>query len=327
MLKTSIRLNNDVAPGHFVRLATLAEELGFDQLWVSHDLFWRSAPVLLARAFQVTSRLRIGIGVLNPVSQHPAEIAMTAATLQEVSGGRFLLGIGAGADEFLGWARMPFDPPVPRTRRALLELRGLLSGQVPDGWAAQGHLRFSVPPPPVYVGAMGSRMLELAGELADGALPLLFPPDHFAVAAAQIARGARRASRDPTDLDVAACLWCSIASDPARGRRALAEKLAYYGASFSLDLLSRAGLGQADFAPIQDAMAAGDVEHAVTLVTPAMQSLGVAGGADDLADCCGRLLGAGARHLSFGPPLGPDLEAAIRIIGRDVVPGLRPGVA
>jgi 5,10-methylenetetrahydromethanopterin reductase len=322
VVRASVRLNNDLPVKRFVRIAALAEEHGFDQLWVSHDLFWRSAPVLLTAAFASTSRIRLGIGVFNPVSQHPSELAMAAATLQEVSEGRFLLGLGAGADRFLDWAAIPYDPPVQRARRALVAIRALLAGVVPPGWPLEGRLRARAAPAPIYVGAMGPRMLELAGELADGALPLLFPPGHFTTALGQVAEGARRAGRDAA-LDVAACIWCSIDRDAVRAQRTLAEKIAYYGASFSPYLLARAGLSPVDFSPIEAAMAAGDLDRACALVTPRMLSLGMAGDAGDVAAACAGLLRAGARHLSFGPPLGPDPAHAIRVIGIEVLPALR----
>jgi 5,10-methylenetetrahydromethanopterin reductase len=322
-LTTSVRLNNDLDAAAFVRIAALAEEEGFDQIWVSHDLFWRSAPVLLAEAARATSRIRLGVAVFNPVTQHVAEIAMAAATLQEVSAGRFLLGLGAGADEFLGWAGVVAEPAVRRTRRALLELRSLLRGEAPAGWPSQGRLRLQPAPTPIYVGGMGPRMLELAGELADGALPLLFPPEHFATAAAQVAAGARRARRDPRALDLAACIWSSVGTDDAGARRALAAKIAYYGASFSRHLLGRAGLSQEVFRPIQAALAAGDEEGAIGLVTPRMLGLGIAGDAGQVRERCRGLVAAGARHLSFGPPLGADPEPAVRVIARRVVAPLR----
>ena len=103
-LITSLRLNNDLAVDEFVDLARLAESLHFDQIWVSNDLFFRSAPVLLAAAATATRDITLGTCVLNPYSVHPAEIAMTAATMQELSGGRFILGLAAGADDFLAWA-------------------------------------------------------------------------------------------------------------------------------------------------------------------------------------------------------------------------------
>lgn len=323
MLTTSLRLNNDLPAERFVRLAVLAEEAGFDQIWISNDLFWRSAPVLLAAAAGATSRIALGAGVFNPVSMHVAEIAMAAASLHELSGGRFRLGLGAGADEFLEWAGLRVDTPLTRTRRALKDLRALLSGETPNGWRTEGHLRTGPVSVPIYVGAMGPRMLRLAGELADGALPLLFPPEHYPTAAEQVEEGARGAGRAPDSLDVAACVWCSIDSDAARARRALAEKIAYYGASFSPYLLDRAGLSLADFRPIQGAMSAGDMEAAAGMVTPAMLALGIAGSTQEVAERCAGLVAAGARHISFGPPLGPDLEQAVGALGRGVLPALR----
>lgn len=321
-MKFSVRFNNDLPAKRFIRMAALVEEAGFDQMWISHDLFWRSSPVLVAAAATVTSRIALGVGVFNPVSMHVAEIAMAASTLQEVTGGRFCLGIGAGANQFLEWAGLAADPPVSRTERAIRELRALLSGEAPAGWRAEGRLRTGPVSIPIYVGAMGARMLYLAGRFADGALPLLFPPKHYSIAAAQIAAGARREGRDPESLDVAACIWCSIDADEAKAKRTLAAKIAYYGASFSPDLLERASLSLADFSPIQHALLRGDTESATDLVTPAMLSLGVAGNVDEVAEACAGLVAAGARHISFGPPLGPDPERAVAALGAKVLPAL-----
>ena len=129
-LITSLRLNNDVPVDEFVELARLAESLEFDQIWVSNDLFFRSAPVLLAAAATATSEIALGTCILNPYSIHPAEIAMTAATLQELSGGRFLLGLAAGADDFLGWAGIAREAPLARTREAVVAIRALCSGRL-----------------------------------------------------------------------------------------------------------------------------------------------------------------------------------------------------
>lgn len=322
-LRISLRVNNDLPAERFVRLAALAEEVGFEQIWVSNDLFWRSAPVLLTAAARATSRIVLGVGVFNPVSMHVSEIAMASASLHEVSNGRFMLGIGAGADEFLQWAGLRAEPPVARTRRALVELRTLLSGLTPDGWRSEAWLRTGPSRIPIYVGAMGPRMLGLAGELADGVLPLLFPPEHYPTAALQIEDGARSVGRDPGSLDIAACVWCSLDTDGARARRALAEKIAYYGASFSPYLLARASVAPDEFGPIRIAMSDRNVERAIALVTPAMLNLGIAGNAQEIAERCTALIMSGARHISFGPPLGPDPERAVAVLGLDVLPMLR----
>src|SRR5262245_58547966 len=100
-MKFSLRLNNDHSVSNYVRLAQLAESSGFDQFWVSDDLFFRSAPVILTAVALATTRLEVGTCILNPYTINPAEIAMTAATLDEVSGGRFNLGLSSGAADFL----------------------------------------------------------------------------------------------------------------------------------------------------------------------------------------------------------------------------------
>src|SRR5487761_1596557 len=322
-MKFSVRFNNDLPAERFIRLAALAEEAGFDQIWVSNYLFWHSAPVLVAAAARVTSRITLGVGVFNPVSMHPAEIAMAASSLQELSGGRFCLGIGAGADQFLEWAGLTAGPPVARTERAIKDLRALLSGDAPEGWRPEGRLRTGPASVPIYIGAMGPRMLQLAGRLADGALPLLLPPDSYVFAASQIIEGARQTGRDAESLDVAACIWCSIDSDEASAKRALASKIAYYGASFSPHVLERVSLTLLDFRSIQQAMSNGDTRRATDLVTPAMLSLGVAGGVHEVVEAGASLGAAGPRHISFGPPLGPDPERAVAALGASVLPALK----
>ena len=129
--------------------------------------------------------------------------------------------------------------------------------------------------------------------------------------------------RDPDSIDVAACIWCSIDRNKARAKRALASKIAYYGASFSSGLLEGVSLTARDFLlSIQQAMSSGDAERAIGLVTPAMLRLGVAGGVDEIVEAGTRLIAAGARHISFGPPLGPDPDQAVAALGKQVLPVL-----
>lgn len=329
-MRFSLRLNNDTAPDTFVELTEVAEAAGFHQVWISNDLFLRSAPVLLAHAAHRTSRLQLGTGIMNPYSVHPAELAMVANTLQEVTGGRFLLGLGAGAEDFLRWAGLQRPRPLARTRVAVAAIRTLLEGGRPSehdttgaGWTEDAYLRTPAHPTPIYLGVMSPRMLALAGEVADGALPLLFPPEHFPVAASQAAGGARAVGRDAAALDLAACVWASVDdADPAAARHALAAKIAYYGPSFAPYLLARAGLSVTDFDPISAALRRDGLDAAARLVTEPMLRLGIAGSAADVVERCRWLIEQGATHVSFGPPLGPDPREAVEVLGRQVLPAL-----
>ena len=329
-VRFSLRVNNDLDLDALTGLATAAEAAGIDQLWVSNDLMMRSAPALLGALFQKTTRLHLGIGIMNPYSVHPAELAMVASTLQEMSGGRFLLGLGAGSSEFLSWVGIPQEKPLTDTRAALRAIRTLVEGGHPAaaegtgaGWTRDAYLRLPATRVPIYIGAMSPRMLAFAGAEADGVLALLFPPEHYTTASELVAAGAETAGRSLADLDMPACVWLALDEDREQADRALALKLAYYGAAFSPYLLSRAGLAQEDFAPALDALRDGDEDAAVRAITPQMLSLGISGDPEAVIERCRGLQRRGATHLSFGPPLGPDPVAAIELLGRRVLPELR----
>src|SRR5262245_51942268 len=185
-MRFSLRLNNDLSLSEYVTLAQVAEHAGFDQFWVSNDLFLRSAPVILATIGTATQRIEIGSCILNPYTINPGEIAMLAATMDELTGNRFNLGLAAGAADFLKWVGLSQEQPVAAMRETMSAVRRLVAGErVPlQGpflqWQAAAYLRFPAPRvTPIYVGALGPQMLRLAGEIGDGVLPLLFPPEHY----------------------------------------------------------------------------------------------------------------------------------------------------
>lgn len=312
-----------------VERALLVEEAGFDQVWTGNDLFGEPGLVTLAAIASRTSRIRFGSGVIDPVSLHPVQIAMLATGLQELSGDRFLLGLGAGSDVFFRWAGLEPAKPVVRTREAVVAIRELLAGRSPagvpgagDGWTEQAVLRASRPTP-IYLGAMGPRMLELTGRLADGALPLCLPPAHVVNVVRQLGVGATQAGRDLDDLDVAACVWASISDDRDEARHLMARHIALYSGSLSVDALTANGLDPEEFARTQRLVLEGNEEDAVASVTPSMLTLGIVGSVDDVVAQCATLLEAGARHISFGPPVGPDAAGAVKLLGSTVLPELR----
>jgi len=324
-MKFSLRLNNDLPIADYVALARTAEAAGFDQFWVSNDLFLRSVPVILTAVAQATTRIEIGTCVVNPYTIHPAEIAMLAATLDEISGGRFNLGIAAGGAELLKWVNITPEHPLAATRCAIAQINAILAGGTTDDWTPEAYLRFTPRRRvPIYLGAMGPKMLRLAGEVADGVLPLLFPPEHFATVRPLVAAGAAAAGRAMDDIDLASCLWVSIADDTEAAEAVLRDKIAYYGAGLSPLILDRLGVSKADFGPIEHAMMTErNPDKARALVTDKMLRIGIVGAAPNLIARLETLVEMGARHLSFGPPLGPDPLAAVEQLGRFVLPHFR----
>ncbi len=325
-MRFSLRLNNDLPVQDYIALAQAAEAAGFDQLWLSNDLFLRSALAILPAVALATTRLEVGTGIVNPYTLHPGEIAMFAATMDELSGCRFNLGLAAGAGEFLKWVGIEQEAPLAAVAEAIAAVRRLQQGErvTIDGrflkWGPEAYLRTPAPrATPIYVGAMGPKMLTLAAEQADGVLPLLFPPEHYFGVLPYLEAGLAQRAPALGDLDVAACIWVSLAADRAAARRVLAQKIAYYGHALGPLLWDRLGLTRADFAPIEQAMmVARDEERAIALVDERMLRIGVVGGPADVIERLEPLVAAGVRHLSFGPPLGPDPLTAVGLLGQVV---------
>lgn len=330
-MKFSLRLNNDLPVSTYVALARAAEEAGFDQLWVSNDLFLRGVWPILSACALATERIGLGTCVVNPATCHPAELAMQAAALDELSGGRLALGLGAGAGEFLGWVGLAHRQPLATMAEAVRRLRALFAGERgpfagpawPD-WTAEASMRFPTRPLPIYLAALSPRMHTLIGAVADGGLPLLFPPEQYTEVATRVRDGASSVGRSPASIDLAACIWVSIDADGGRAEAAMRAKVAYYANAMSDDILARLGVPRAEVEAIaRAAQTNGDLARAAALVSPELLRLGVAGDARSLISRLEGLVAAGARHLSFGPPLGPEPLQAITLLGREILPYFR----
>ena len=338
-MRFSLRFNNDLPIAQYATLAQAAERAGFDQFWVSNDLVLRSGPVILASIAQATQRIQIGSCIFNPYTIHPAEIAMFAASMDELSGNRFNLGLAAGAGEFLKWVGIEQVKPLAMMRETISTIRALLRGERVEftgqhlHWSNEAYLRFPAPRvTPIYLGAMSPGMLKLAGEQCDGVLPLLFPPENFATIRDLITRETSPSSLSPLSprsspsrpFDLAACIWVSLDEDRAAARRVLAHKIAYYGHALSPLIYERLGVTREDFRPIEHAlMVDRDDAKAISMVDERMLRIGVVGDADEVVARLKPLVAAGANHISFGPPLGPDPLKAIALLGKEVIKRLR----
>lgn len=326
-LRFSARWGSGVGAENFRNAAVLAEQVGFDQIWTGNDLFRRSGIVPMTLALDATQRIRVGSSVLNPVTMHPAELAGIAAALNDFSGGRFILGLGAGSEVFLPWAGLAPAPPMVRTRAGLRAVRALLGGKSPsevegagEGWHPNAKLKDGAAPhTPIYIGGMGPKMLELAGREADGVIALCLPPTQFHWVKSQIEKG----SCGERDFDLGVGLWVSIGDDRAAARRLLARAVASYSGALSKDALAGAGYDVERFERVQELVTGGDIESATDMVDDSMLALGLTGSITDITDRCIQLIEQGARHLSFGNPLGPSPMESIRLIGEKILPVLR----
>lgn len=312
--------------------AQLAESVGFDDFWYCQDLMQRDAWVVLTAVAAATRRMRVGTAIANPYSSSPAELAMRAASLQEFSEGRFVLGIGPGDPPYLDWVGLRQPRPLTGLREAVRLVRALLrgedaalEGEVFRGWKPGARLRFPIPavPVPIYIGGQGPRATELMGEAGDGALPIVFPPETIGGIVERIHAGATRAGRSLDGFDLAACVWWAIGDDRRRAEDALRPLIAYYGPSLRAETLSPIGLTPADFAGIRAAWHAGDLRRAEALVAPEMFRLAIVGTENDIAERVRWLQSQGATQINIGPPLGLDKTWALRATAERVIARFR----
>ncbi len=230
-----------------IALAVEADRLGYAVAWVA-EAYGSDAPTVLSWVGALTERIGLGAGVMQIPARTPAMTAMTAATLDTLSGGRFRLGLGvSGPQVSEGWHGVPFAAPLGRTREYVDIVRMALRREsvaydgrhftlpLPDG--AGKALRLTVHPVresvPVYLAAVGPKNLELAGEIADGWLAVFFSPEHSSDLMGSVAAGARKAGKGTPDdplagFDVVPTVPVVITDDLARGAAAVAPHAALY---------------------------------------------------------------------------------------------------
>jgi alkanesulfonate monooxygenase SsuD/methylene tetrahydromethanopterin reductase-like flavin-dependent oxidoreductase (luciferase family) len=160
-----------------VRAARLADELGYEVFSVAEG-WGLDAAVVLAELAVTTRRIRLMAGVFSIWGRSPATIAMTAATLHRLSGGRFVLGLGASTRQLVeGWHDVGYERPAARLREVTTQVRGLLAGERarPSVTPAARALRLGQPPAPevpIWLAAAGERTVGVAADLADGWYPI-----------------------------------------------------------------------------------------------------------------------------------------------------------
>jgi alkanesulfonate monooxygenase SsuD/methylene tetrahydromethanopterin reductase-like flavin-dependent oxidoreductase (luciferase family) len=212
-----------------VRAATLADELGYEIFSVAEG-WGLDSTVLLAELAATTRRITLAAGVLSMWTRSPATIAMTAATLHQLSGGRFILGLGASTRQLVeGWHDIKYDRPAARLRDVTTRVRALMNGEraALSADPAARALRLGQPPVPdlpIWLAATGERTIQVAADLADGWYPLYLRRDRIRELAAGIAR--QRAATRP--LTVAAGPFTIVDPDVTAARAAAAACTATY---------------------------------------------------------------------------------------------------
>jgi 5,10-methylenetetrahydromethanopterin reductase len=266
------QLPMDAIPG----LARRAEAHGFDCAW-GGEANNKDPTVMLSAIAAVTTRLKVGSAIYHILGRTPATLALQAAGLDELSGGRFLLGIGSSNPTIAKWHGQSLDRPLARVQEYIDIVRAAMRGEKLDFagkfFTAQ-NFKMAFKPSgrtvPIYLAAFGPKMTRLAGRISDGVLINMANPAEIRRIAEEMQSGAAEAGKDPSRMEVICKIRCSIAPSYAVAREALSHALTYYAlADYYRDLLGRMGFGS-EVEAMRAAWKSGGFHAARKLVTDRM---------------------------------------------------------
>src|ERR1700719_4514419 len=231
-----------MGPAEQLAVAQAAEAMGYDSIWTA-EAYGSDAATVLAWLAAGTSTIKLGAGILQIPARSAAMTAMTAATIDQLSGGRFLLGLGSSGPQVSeGWHCVRFGKQLQRTREYVAVVRMALEHQkvefhgetlelpLPDGPGKA--LKLTIHPAqeriPIYLAVLGPKNVALAGEIADGWLPVFFSPEHTAELRVPLEGGAARAGRTLDDFRICPSVNVYISDDASTARDAVRPLLALY---------------------------------------------------------------------------------------------------
>lgn len=272
----------------YVALVREAEQRGYDTAWTA-EVSGQDAFTTMGLIAQSTTRLRVATGVVPIQTRTPLVLGMTAATLGHVAPGRIALGLGVSSPVIVGqWHGLSFGKPLGQMREAVQIIRQVLAGERVSFEGQHYNVRgfrLTLPPLPqpvrIYLGALGPRMLELAGEIADGVLLNWLAPETVAACLKHLEAGARRGGRTLANFEIAAFIRTCVTEDEEPARQWLARDITGYTTVDAYAAFFRDAGYTDEVAAAQRAWKAGDRAGAVSQLSRRMlDGLGAIGSGD-----------------------------------------------
>ncbi len=305
----------------YIALVQEAEALGYDFAWVPDQTFYRDPFMILGAVGLATKHIQLGVGVTNPYTRHPAMVARSMASLDEMAPGRTHLGIGAGnRKELLDPLGLDSAHAGPMCREMIEVVRPLLDNQVArhrgQYFQADGvRLDFPVAHRiPCYIAGRGQHVLRAAGEVADGAIigGLCTPPG-IAYALEQVRAGANKAGRRLEDMELVAWVTCRVTDDRAAAFQELRPVIAHLVGGAPLEVLSAVGLTSDTVQQIKQVYKAEGIEASAAFVTDdCIEAFTLVGDGPELVERIRALGQAGITQIStLMPPGNADQHRAI----------------
>ena len=295
-----------------------ADELGYDSAYVTHIAARDSLTVLMAYA-AATKSIKLGTGVLPIYSRTPVATAQQAATIDEFSGGRMVLGLGVShAVTVENWYGAKIERPVHAMREYVSAVRAILTGgEAPAAEFFPTKFRFMGYEPradlPIYVAALSPNMLRLAGEVADGVMLWLCNPAYIeSVVVPEVRAGRERAGKTLDGFDVVAAVPSAVVDDREAAYETMrGDLLTYFSLPFYRAMIERSGFAD-DIAAFDAGMQSGDAEAAKRAVSDRfLDSLTAIGSPDEVRAGVARYRDAGATSPGIGAVPRTDFEATL----------------
>ena len=336
-ISTGVLLMGDLPSGELASLASRIEDWGYDYIWLADERFFREVYSSLTLCALNTNKVRLGVCVTDPYSRHPALTTMAVATLDEISQGRAVLGIGAGVAGFeeLGIDRLR---PALAMREMASLVRELMSGRrvdfqgrtvsFRDGALNFTPLRADVP---IYVASNSPKGLQAAGELAEGVIVSSCVREAAVdYALGMVSKGAAKVGRDPAELDLVARLNCCISADPEEARDAVRTS-ATRGLPGHLDFIAASGITvpQELAVSLRNMGYTHDEEKLTAMASQVpddlIDTMALAGTVDEVAGRVLKIAGRGITHVIVrpSPSRRGGIEATLEAFATQVMPRVR----
>ncbi|MCC7553227.1 MAG: 5,10-methylenetetrahydromethanopterin reductase [Methanobacteriaceae archaeon] len=302
-----------------VKLVKLAEDVGFEYAWITDHYNNKNVYETLALIAKETETIKIGPGVTNPYVRSPAISASAIATIDEISNGRSTFGIGPGDKATFDALGIPWEKPVTTVKNAIADVRTLTAGEKTEQGAQLGGVKAIQEEIPMYMGAQGPKMLETAGEVADGVLINASNPKDYEAAVPLIKKGLDSAGKTVADFDVAAYTATSIGEDSDKAKGAAKIVVAFIAAGSPPPVMARHGLPEGTEKKIGDLIGKGDFGGAIGAIDDdLLEAFSVCGTPDEIIPKVEGLGKMGVTQYVAGSPIGEDKETSIKLL-KDVI--------
>jgi len=326
-----IGLSNNLPVLETCELIKLAEAQEIDYAWIADESPsppYRDVFVAITSASLNTNKIKIGTGVCNPYTRHPAMLAVAVASLNEIAGSRIILGLGPGGSLSLAPLGMRmWYKPIRAIKESFKIIRGMFEGNKVN---IEGELFKAINcklgidlkrKPQIYLAARGPQMLEIAGELADGVL-LTAPLESIKFAIDMMKLGAEKSNRSVGEIDIANWLPFAVSEDAERARETVKRAVAVIVANSPEFVFENTNIKLKEVTEVRDALKEGVASAMKKVTSEMMEKFSVAGPPKDCLQIIKKFRDVGVSQIVLSL-IGPNQKDTIKIIGEKIIPCLK----